>query len=109
MFARRACLGGWQLAVSKYSNNVAAAVDVAKFLASPAEQKIRALSPQGANPTIPAIYDDPDLAKANPLFARMGPILQTTVARPSGIFADHYNEASQDFSSAVHSVLTGDI
>jgi trehalose/maltose transport system substrate-binding protein len=103
-----ACLGGWQLAVSKYSKNVDAAVDVAKFLASPAEQKLRALSPQGANPTVPAIYDDPDLAAANPLFARMGPILQTAFPRPSGIFADRYNEASQDFSSAVHSVLTGD-
>jgi trehalose/maltose transport system substrate-binding protein len=103
-----ACLGGWQLAVSKYSNNVDAAVNVAKFLASPAEQKLRALSPFGANPTVPAVYDDPELAKANPLFARMPAILKTAVARPSGIFAEHYNEASQDFSSAVHSVLTGD-
>lgn len=103
-----ACLGGWQLAVSKYSNNVEAAASVAQFLASPAEQKIRALSPQGANPTIPALYDDPELAEANPLFARMGPILSTAYPRPSGVTAERYNDASQAFSSAVHSVLTGE-
>lgn len=102
-----ACLGGWQLGVSKYSENVDAAVAVAKFLASPAEQKARALSPQGANPTIPALYDDPDLAKANPLFASMGPILQTAFPRPSGVTAEHYNDASEKFFSAVHDVLTG--
>ncbi len=103
-----ACLGGWQLAVSKYSANVDAAVSVAAFLASPDEQKTRALSPQGANPTIPALYDDPDLAAANPLFGAMGPILSTAFPRPSGVTADHYNDASQLFYSAVHSVLTGE-
>lgn len=102
-----ACLGGWQLAVSAYSDSVDAAVSVAMFLASAEEQKIRALSPQGANPTIPALYDDPELAEANPLFARMNPILATAVARPSGFTASRYNDASALFYSAVHSVLTG--
>jgi trehalose/maltose transport system substrate-binding protein len=103
-----ACLGGWQLAVSRYSDNVDAAVSVAAFLASPEEQKLRALSPQGANPTIPALYEDPELAEANPLFGRMGPILATAYPRPSGITAERYNDASTLFFSAVHSVLTGE-
>lgn len=103
-----ACLGGWQLAVSKYSANPEAAAAVAIFLTSPEEQKIRALSPQGANPTIPALYEDPELAAANPLFARMGPILATAFPRPSGITAERYNEASTIFFSGVHSVLTGE-
>jgi trehalose/maltose transport system substrate-binding protein len=103
------CLGGWQLGVSQYSDNVEAAVSVAAFLASPAEQKIRALSPQGANPTIPSLYEDQELLDANPLFGAMGPILAAALPRPSGITAERYNEASTLFYTAVNSVLRGDI
>jgi trehalose/maltose transport system substrate-binding protein len=102
-----ACLGGWQLAVSAYSDAPAAAASVALFMASYDEQKLRALSPQGANPTIPALYDDPELIDANPLFARMGPILATAYPRPSGITAARYNDASVIFFSNIHGVLTG--
>ncbi|MFN8451857.1 MAG: ABC transporter substrate-binding protein [Anaerolineae bacterium] len=101
-----ACLGGWQLGVSKYSKNVEAAVSVAEFLASPSEQKARALSPQGANPTIPSVYDDPDVA-AYPLFTAMKDILPTAFARPSGVTAANYGQASEIFYTGVHDVLTG--
>jgi len=104
-----ACLGGWQIAVSAYSENPAAAASVAAFMASYDEQLIRALSPQGTNPTIPALYEDPALIEANPLFSRMGPILATAVARPSGFTAERYNTASQIFFTGVHSVLTGEV
>ncbi|MDL1902847.1 ABC transporter substrate-binding protein, partial [Anaerolineae bacterium CFX9] len=104
-----ACLGGWQIAVSAYSDNVDAAAFAAMFLASAEEQKLRALSAQGPNPTIPAIYEDPELLEANPLFNSMGPILATAVARPSGFTASRYNDASAIFYSAVHSVLTGSV
>jgi trehalose/maltose transport system substrate-binding protein len=102
-----ACLGGWQLMVSQYSENVDAAASVAAFLASPEEQKLRALSPQGANPTIPALYEDPEIIDANPLFARMNPILSTAYPRPSVVTGDRYNQASTIFFSGVHAVLTG--
>jgi trehalose/maltose transport system substrate-binding protein len=102
-----ACLGGWQLAVSQYSDNIDAAVSVAAFFASPEEQKLRALSPQGANPTIPALYDDPDLAEQNPLFGVMGPILETAFPRPSGVTGEQYSQASTLFFTYVHDVLTG--
>lgn len=105
-----ACLGGWQLAVSKYSANPEAAAAVAIFLASPEEQKTRALSPAGMPPTIPSLYDDPELSTANPLFSaeRQGAILGTAFARPSGVTGARYNEASTIFFSGVHSVLTGE-
>ena len=102
-----ACLGGWQLAVSQYSDNIEAAVSVAAFFASPEEQKLRALSPQGANPTIPALYEDPDLEAENPLFGRMGPILETAFPRPSGVTGEQYSQASTIFFTYVHDVLTG--
>jgi trehalose/maltose transport system substrate-binding protein len=48
------CLGGWQLAVSKYSDSAEAAIDLARYLASRDEQKRRAV--EGAfNPTIEAL------------------------------------------------------
>lgn len=103
-----ACLGGWQIAVSSYSDNIEAAASVAAFMASHEEQKLRALSSFGANPTIPALYEDQELLDANPLFGRMGPILASAFPRPSGITAARYNDASNLFFSAVHSVLTGE-
>jgi trehalose/maltose transport system substrate-binding protein len=101
-----ACLGGWQLAVSAYSDNIEASVSVAAYLGGDTVQLARALSPQGNNPTIPALYETPELS-ADPLFSSMGPILETAFARPSGITAERYNEASTIFFSYVHEVLTG--
>lgn len=101
-----ACLGGWQLAVSKYSDNVEAAVAVAKYMAGPYQQKVRALSEQGNPPTIPAVYEDPEVAE-NELMSLLGPILATAYARPSVATGERYAEASALFSGAVHDVLTG--
>jgi trehalose/maltose transport system substrate-binding protein len=104
-----ACLGGWQLAVSKYADNVEAAVSVAVFFASYDEQKARALSPHGANPTIPALYEDEELLDANPLFTVMGSVLATAYPRPSGFTAAQYDRASEVFYRTVHLVLTGEL
>lgn len=103
-----ACLGGWQLAVSAYSDNIEASVSVAAYLGSEPVQLARALSPQGNNPTIPTLYENQELLDANPLFSSMGPILATAFARPSGITSERYNEASTIFFSYVHEVLTGE-
>lgn len=101
-----ACLGGWQLAVSQYSDNVEAAVEVAKYLASPEQQLIRAVE-QGQLPSMPSVYDEP-AAQEDPLLQAAGPILATAYARPSVATGDRYNEASAIFSSGIHSVLTGE-
>jgi len=104
-----ACLGGWQLAVSKYSNNIDAAVSVAVFMTSYDEQKARALSPHGSNPTIPALYEDPELLEANALFTQMGAILATAYPRPSSFTAAEYDRASNVFYRTIHLVLSGEI
>jgi trehalose/maltose transport system substrate-binding protein len=101
------CLGGWQLAVSQYSENVEASVSVVAYLTSYDEQLQRAISPFSANPTIPALYEDEELLEANELFSRLGPILDNAVARPSGITGASYNDASELFYTAVSNVLTG--
>lgn len=101
-----ACLGGWQLAVSRYSANPDIAADVALFLASPEEQKIRAIE-GSLNPTIEALYDDPDLEAENDLFGKLGPVFATAQPRPSTVTAPRYNEVSTLYFQAVHSILTG--
>jgi trehalose/maltose transport system substrate-binding protein len=53
-----ATLGGWQLAVSRYSENPEIAADVALFMANYDNQKIRAVE-GSLNPTIMSLYDDP--------------------------------------------------
>ncbi len=101
-----ATLGGWQLAVSKYSKDPAAAADVALFLASPAEQKIRAIE-GSLNPTIMSLYKDPDVLKAVPFFGSLYDVFTNAVARPSTVTAPNYAAVSRAFYTAVHSVLTG--
>lgn len=101
-----ATLGGWQLAVSRYSQNPEVSADVALFFASSEEQKTRAINGSYA-PTIPALYEDPEVLEAQPVFESLGAVLDTAVARPSTVSAPQYNAVSQAFFNAVHSVLTG--
>ncbi len=101
-----ATLGGWQLAVSKYSLHPDVAADVAMFLASPAEQKIRAI--EGSfNPTVMSLYKDPQVLEAAPFFGSLYDVFINAVARPSTATAPNYNEVSTAFFNAVHDVLTG--
>ncbi len=101
-----ATLGGWQLAVSKYSNNPEIAADVALFMASPEEQKIRAIK-GSFTPTIMTLYEDPEVLESAPFFGTLYDVLINAVARPSTVTAPNYNEVSTLFFRAVHSVLTG--
>ena len=101
-----ATLGGWQLAVSKYSNNPEIAADVALFMASPEEQKIRAIK-GSFTPTIMTLYEDPEVLESAPFFGTLYDVLINAVARPSTVTAPNYNEVSTLFFRAVHSVLPG--
>lgn len=99
-------LGGWGLAVSRYSRHPEIAADLVRWLASPSEQARRARF--GAfNPTLPALYADPELLRERPLLAELLPILEAAVARPSRIAGDRYNQLSTIFWNAVHDSLAG--
>ncbi len=99
-------LGGWNLAVSRYSTNLEAAKDLARYLASPQEQKRRAI--EGAyNPTIAALYEDAEVLAANPFFGELYDTFTNAVARPSAITGSRYNQVSTEFWNAVHRTLGG--
>ncbi|HAO2892245.1 TPA: extracellular solute-binding protein, partial [Escherichia coli] len=86
-----ATLGGWNLAVSKYSKAPEEAIKLALFLGSPAQQKARAIS-QASMPTIKALYDDKDIAAAQPLIPNWKPVFENSVPRPSAPTKVKYNE-----------------
>ena len=102
-----ATLGGWNVAVSKYSENQEAAISLAKYLAGPAAQKMRTLVASNL-PTIISLYDDADIASEQPIIPRWKDVFLQAVPRPSAPTKVKYNEVSAKFWSAVHNTLSGD-
>jgi trehalose/maltose transport system substrate-binding protein len=101
-----AALGGWQLAVSKYSENPEVAGDVVKFFTNYESQKTKAIE-ISHNPTIIALYEDEDVLAASPFFGSLYDVFINATPRPSTATAPNYNAVSVAFFQAVHSVLTG--
>jgi len=99
-------LGGWNLAVSKYSEKQEAAIALVKFLASKDVQKARAVELSNL-PTLTDLYDDKDVAAAQPFMPNWKPIFQDAVPRPSATAKVKYNEVSSKFWTAVHNTLSG--
>ncbi len=101
-----ASLGGWQLAVSKYSKHIDEAVDLLLYMTSYDEQKRRAIV-GSLNPTIKSLYSDADVLEATPFFGSLYDVFVNAAARPSTVTAPRYAETSKIFFSNVHDVLMG--
>ena len=103
-----ATLGGWNLAVVKYSKNPAEAADLVMYLSSAAVQKDRAI--RGSyNPTMPALYKDAEVLKANPFFGTLYDTFVNAVPRPATLTGAKYNEVSAAFWNTAHDVLAGGV
>ncbi|MEO9298173.1 ABC transporter substrate-binding protein [Devosia sp. RY10] len=101
-----ATLGGWNVAVSKYSPDPEEAIKLAMYLSSSEVQKERAIM-QSNLPTIVALYDDADVAAAQPIIPSWKEVFLNAVPRPSAPTKVKYNEVSSLFWSAVHETLSG--
>ena len=101
-----ATLGGWNVAVSKYSKHPDVAISLALYLAGPEAQKLRALNESNL-PTIVSLYDDADIAAAQPIIPQWKDVFLQAVPRPSAPTLGKYNEVSSKFWSAVHETLSG--
>ena len=101
-----ATLGGWEMAVSKYSPNQEAAIALTLYLTGPEVQKKRAVE-LSQLPTLLTLYEDPEVLKANPFFGEMKDILAGAVARPATVTGGKYNQVSSEFFNAVYAVLSG--
>jgi trehalose/maltose transport system substrate-binding protein len=105
--AAAATLGGWNLAVSRYSREPEAAIELVKFLTSEKAQKYRALQ-SSRLPTLKGLYDNPEIAERQPIIPRWRGVFENAVPRPSAPTQAKYNEVSSLFWTAVYNTLSGD-
>jgi trehalose/maltose transport system substrate-binding protein len=97
-------LGGWFLGVSKYSKHKELAADLAMFVTSKAQQKIRVQF--SYLPTFRSLYSDQEVLKMNPFVANMQKPLLKAVARPSKAFGKNYTKASSEIFNTINTILT---
>jgi trehalose/maltose transport system substrate-binding protein len=102
-----ATLGGWQLMVSAYSANQEAGIELVKYMCSPELEKAFTIE-RSHSPTIPSVYDDPEVIETQEFLARLKPVFEGgAVARPSTVTADLYNSASIAYHTRLNQILTG--
>jgi len=97
-------LGGWQLAVSEYSENKEAAIEFLKYLVSPEVVKWRATAATFVPLTI-EVAEDPDVIANQPYLENLADVVRVT--RPSQSTGENYNQVSTEFFQGVNEILTG--
>jgi trehalose/maltose transport system substrate-binding protein len=98
-------VGGWQLAVSKYSKHVDASIEFVRYMTSPAVEKFDAIYNTNV-PTIPAVAKDPAVVKVNPyLKPEIASVARVT--RPARYLKTHYNEGSKAIYQGINQILNG--
>jgi len=98
-------VGGWQLAVNKYSKHVDASIEFVRYMTSPAVEKFDAITNTNV-PTIPSVASDKAVVKANPyLKPEIANVLR--VARPSNSLKGKYNEGSKYIYQGISQILNG--
>ncbi|MFP4138708.1 MAG: ABC transporter substrate-binding protein, partial [Halomonas sp.] len=103
-----ATLGGWNWAVSRYSEHPEIAADLVAYLTAPEQQKAHAIE-MGMNPTLEALYEDEEVLDANPSMSELYETLTNGVPRPAAVTGSDYSRVSNAFFNRVHSVLSGDL
>lgn len=100
-----ATLGGWGIAVSKYSANTEAAVAFANWLTE-YDALVEFHLARGEQPVLPALYEDAELQEALPYLAFTSDILESATPRP-GVAGTQYAAVSEAYYTAVNEVLAG--
>jgi trehalose/maltose transport system substrate-binding protein len=98
--------GGAGLAVSRFSAHPGEAIALVRYLSRGDVQakRSRVLS---LPPTLPELYDRPDVIAPNPYFAQLSQAFRTgMVSRPSNVTGKKYQRVTDAYIRAVHSVLT---
>jgi trehalose/maltose transport system substrate-binding protein len=92
--------------ISAYSKVPNASADLVRYLTSTEIQKKHAIE-LGLLPTLPDLYQDPDLQEKIPWFKNAPDILANTIARPSTVAGGSYNQLSQALFENINKVLNG--
>ncbi len=98
-------VGGWQLAVSKYSKHIDASIELVRYLTSPGVEKFDAIYNTNV-PTIPSVATDPAVVAVNPyLKPEIANVARVT--RPSNSLKAKYNQGSQIIYQGINQILNG--
>ena len=100
-----ACLGGWNLAISRYTRHPESAAKLVRFLTSVRSQKHFALH-GGRLPARASVYADAEVLAANPHFAQL--YLAFASARPRPVRPD-YPALSDEIQLGLHRALAGNV
>ena len=101
-------LGGWGFAISRFSAHPQEALELVRYLTRKdvQEKRFRLLSQPA---TLPELYNLPEVLQSNPRFDLLGQAFRTgMVLRPSDVAGKKYQEVTDAYIQAVHSVLTGE-
>jgi trehalose/maltose transport system substrate-binding protein len=98
-------VGGWQLAVSKYSKHPDAAIEFVRYMTSPAVEKFDAITNSNV-PTIVSVAKNKAVVKANP-YLKPAIASVARVTRPAKFLGTRYNEASKVVYQGINQILTG--
>jgi multiple sugar transport system substrate-binding protein len=102
-----AALGGWMTAINKYSKHPKEAWEFVKFMTGPEGQKISAIY-GGLAPTLPELFKDKEVLKANPFFAEEGFVNALNAAVPRPV-VPNYPEISEIIQINVSKALAGEL
>jgi trehalose/maltose transport system substrate-binding protein len=100
-----ATVGGWQLAVSKYSKHKDAAIEFVRYMTSKPVEKFDAITNSNV-PTIPSLAKDKQVVTTNP-YLKPATANVARVARPARFLGTHYNEASKVIYQGINQILNG--
>ena len=101
-------LGGWGLAVSRFSAHPREALELVRYLTRRDVQE-RRTHVVSQPPTLSELYDLPEALEPNPRLDLLGQAFRTSmVSRPSDVAGKKYEGVTDAYIQAVHSVLTGE-
>jgi trehalose/maltose transport system substrate-binding protein len=105
---RMGTFGGWGLAVSRFSAHPREALELVRYL-SRRDVQMKRSRELSQPPTLPELYSLPEVLAPNPRFALLSQAFQSgMVSRPSNVTGKKYQDVTDAYIQAVHSVLTGE-
>jgi trehalose/maltose transport system substrate-binding protein len=106
-----ATLGGEQIAISQSARYRQEAIELVRYATGGEAQRNRLVAHPYWPPTIPDLYELPEVTGVHPHLPRIKEILSgnAVVLRPSKVCGKLYPQVSKAYSNAVHSILTGQV
>jgi multiple sugar transport system substrate-binding protein len=98
-----ATLGGWQFAISNFSQKKKLAWKFVEFMTSRRIQKLFALS-TGVPPARKSVYRDPEVVREYPHFTRFADVFETAAPRPQLALYPLYSDMLQRFYHRILSI-----